>query len=470
MVPGIMGSELVDSRTRRTLWGFRDLRWYVRAWTTGGGLTALRLTDEERAGVYGRVEATSSLRFPAFARVLAGLEPYTRLFDTVRAAVQPGVPVVDFAYDWRLPVAHNAGLLAERVHHELRRWHAHPAHDVARRVHPDGRPARVVIVAHSMGGLLARYLSTIPGATDDIRAVVTLGTPFYGSVKAAVLLNAGRGAPFPSHRPWSQALRPAADEGLRRLAASLPGVHDLLPTYRCVNDGRRGQRLDHDTAVALGADPDHARASAELHRRLADAPIPGHRPLVGTHQPTPQSFALREDTVSTEDGLWVDRAEGGVRWSNEAGDGTVYRGAASLDGTVHTYLPQQHGPLAKSSETRAFVHGVITELDLDRLGPPQAALELGLAVPDLACPGDAFTGLVTGVTGRRDATCHVIDAANGQLVSAPLIDVDADGARVAVRLPQPGLFRVEVAGGGYSPVSQHVLAVDPGLADDGADE
>jgi hypothetical protein len=86
VVPGIMGSELVDA-DGRTLWGLRDLRWYVTAWTTGAGLRALRLTDEERAGHTGRVRPNGLLRFPAFMPVLAGLEPYTRLVTMVRDAV-----------------------------------------------------------------------------------------------------------------------------------------------------------------------------------------------------------------------------------------------------------------------------------------------------------------------------------------------------------------------------------------------
>jgi hypothetical protein len=100
IVPGIMGSELVDAATGTTLWGLRDLRWYVRAWSTGSGLAALRLTDDERDGHYGRVTPAGLLRFPAFARVFAGFEPYHNLIDTARAAVfAPDMQVIEFAYD-----------------------------------------------------------------------------------------------------------------------------------------------------------------------------------------------------------------------------------------------------------------------------------------------------------------------------------------------------------------------------------
>jgi hypothetical protein len=46
IVPGIMGSELVDAASGRPLWGLADPRWYVDAWTSGESLRALALTDD----------------------------------------------------------------------------------------------------------------------------------------------------------------------------------------------------------------------------------------------------------------------------------------------------------------------------------------------------------------------------------------------------------------------------------------
>ncbi|MCW2144230.1 PGAP1-like protein [Actinoplanes cyaneus] len=461
VVPGIMGSELIDSVDKRVLWGLRDAQWYVRAWTTGSGLTDLRLTDDERVGRYGRVTATGALRFPAFARILAGFEPYTDLIATTRAGVVPAAPVIDFGYDWRLPVAHNAGLLADRIDRELRRWRADPAHDDARRRHPDGRPAQVVIVAHSMGGLLARYLCTIPGAADDVRAVVTLGTPFFGSVKATAMLNVGRGTRIlPARRSWRATFRRTGDDGLRALAAGLPGVHELLPFYRCVDDGVRGQRLSEDVAVGLGADRDLFRAATALHERLRDVTLPGHRPIVGTEQPTAQSLTVRDGVVETSNGLWVDAGDGTASWSDEAGDGTVYRGAASLGGATHVYLPQQHGRLARSDEGRAMVRGVLTERDPALLGPPQAGPGLGLTLPDVVTAGEAFSAYAVGADGYQGVRCRVTEADSGRTVAVPDVARGDGEARIEVTLPRPGLYRLEVGGSGYSGVSQLVLAAD----------
>ena len=142
VLPGIMGSELVETATGRVLWGGSDLRRYGSAWASGGSLSALHVTDEERAGVTGRIHATRLLRFPAFAPVLRGFEPYTKLLAGIRRlSVHPDA-VREFAYDWRLSTEHAAARLAETADDHLRAWRAHPH---------GSRDARLTLVAHSDG-------------------------------------------------------------------------------------------------------------------------------------------------------------------------------------------------------------------------------------------------------------------------------------------------------------------------------
>ena len=57
----------------------------------------------------------------------------------------------------------NARLLASAIREHLDTWRAHPAHEMARHAGPVRRPAQLVIVAHSMGGLLAQALTVIDG-------------------------------------------------------------------------------------------------------------------------------------------------------------------------------------------------------------------------------------------------------------------------------------------------------------------
>ena len=234
VLPGIMGSELVEAQTGRVLWGLADPRWYTSAWTSGQSLRALQVTDAERDGRVGRVRARRALRVPAFAPVLRGIEPYSALLAGALQFVADPDAVREFPYDWRLSVEHNAAELARVADEHLTAWRAHPK---------GSREAGLVLVAHSMGGLVARYFTNVLGGGRDVRATVTLGTPFYGSANAVVLLSTGRGARLPLPR-----------RRLRRLAKTMPGLYDLLPSYRCVEEGPSARRLTAGDVAGLAGD------------------------------------------------------------------------------------------------------------------------------------------------------------------------------------------------------------------------
>ncbi|MEV4517431.1 hypothetical protein AB0K00_51810 [Dactylosporangium sp. NPDC049525] len=456
-----MGSELYDTRARRVIWGLGDMSWYVRAWTTGAGLADLQLTEAEQGGTYDRVRPVQFLEFPAFFRTFGGLGPYTKLMAMVSGAVAHQAAVLDFPYDWRLPVRHNGGLLAAAARRHLDRWRRHPAHERARRHHPDGRPAQLVFIAHSMGGLLVRQAHQEFTPLDDIRATITLGTPFYGAVKATALLNTGRGAPFPlpARRPLTAVLRPDADAGLAALAHSLPGVHDLLPTYRCLIDGDTARSLGPAEVEALGGDRRLAADSLAWHASVADVGLRGHRAVIGIEQPTAQSLRLAGGVVTVDERMYAGQSAGVSR----PGDGTVYRDGAALKAAAVSEFAQQHAALAKTDSVLRKVRATLTEHDPDHFGPPMGAGELSLAVTDVVTPLETVTARVGGIDKPDDAVCRVEDAATGVTRRVGL--VRRDGAIEAdITLPAPGLYRVEVDGNGSAPtVDQFVLAIDPTL-------
>src|SRR5260370_35861469 len=88
VIPGIMGSELVDAETGDVLWGLSP-RTYLRFWTSGGGLERLQGTDQERGGKTGPIRATGLLRFPVASPIFGGFEPYLRLVAGIRHSLIP---------------------------------------------------------------------------------------------------------------------------------------------------------------------------------------------------------------------------------------------------------------------------------------------------------------------------------------------------------------------------------------------
>ncbi|MGW3231697.1 esterase/lipase family protein [Kitasatospora sp. NPDC001095] len=466
VVPGIMGSTLQDTVTGARIWGL-GVKSMADTWLRPDGMLPLHLTPDEQDGRFGRVRATGLLERVGWAPFLRGFEPYTDLVRGVGEVVAHPKAVLAFAYDWRLPVGVNAALLAEAARRHLSAWRAHPAHDRIRRLRADERPAQLVFVAHSMGGLVTRAaLTHTPDLEPDTRAVITLGTPFHGAVKAAVILNGHRGEGGRAARGPGALLR----RRMQALASTLPGVHDLLPGFRCVDDGREVRRLTPSDIEALGGDRELAARSQEFQQwmRLNGRSLPGHRAVVGVAQPTVQSMRLKEGMVHAQyvtfrthsDGRLVRDAVGVPQRVDLAGDGTVYRDSGSLGGPAVTHLPLQHGPMSRDSDVIRHVRNVITSPD-EPLGPPMGDRQIGLDVPDAVEAGAGWNVRLTGTDTHAGVTCSVHDAETDRRIATPRFGWQDDTVGARVTLPAPGLYRLRIESGGNAPVTQLVLAVEP---------
>ena len=156
IVPGIMGSELIDE-AGTVVWGLTPKVLASRFRLQGSrALAELRLATGEREGGT-RLRPGGLLRFPGALPGLGGLEPYTTLLNRVRAESADPRAVSEFAYDWRLPVEHNAYLLADHCILQLRSWRS-----IVRRLglpadHPE---VRGQVLAQSQFVLLASAAET----------------------------------------------------------------------------------------------------------------------------------------------------------------------------------------------------------------------------------------------------------------------------------------------------------------------
>jgi Lecithin:cholesterol acyltransferase/WD domain, G-beta repeat len=346
VIPGFMGSELADAKSGNTLWGLSDARWYVSAWTTGASIRALKLTDEERTGRTGRVLATRLLRTPAFAPVLTGIEPYTGLVSSLRRVCRHPDAVLEFAYDWRLSVAHNARELAEAAEQHLRRWRHH---------RQGSAEARLVLVAHSLGGLIARYYTGVLGGRADTRLTIGIGVPYLGTIAAVEALQRPR--PLPARR-------------MAELVRTLPGMYDLLPFYRCVYDERELRRLTADDMARIGADPDLTNEAIATNRHLASVDAGPTRGVVGVGQPTAQSLALQAESLVSQRFLPTPDDEGILQPVDHQGDGTVPRFSAlppGEDALSPTYVAQTAGGLPRDHNVLAYLNAILTARPM---GPP----------------------------------------------------------------------------------------------------
>jgi pimeloyl-ACP methyl ester carboxylesterase len=123
-------------------------------------------------------------------------------------------PAHFFPYDWGRSISHNAAQLADFVELVIRQSKTHPAY------HRHGlKPDKVNIVAHSLGGCLAKHYATVLLGESRINRMVLLASPLRGSLSALKHLLMGEAWFFDCF----------TGKGRRREARTLPGVYDLLP-------------------------------------------------------------------------------------------------------------------------------------------------------------------------------------------------------------------------------------------------
>jgi pimeloyl-ACP methyl ester carboxylesterase len=218
LIPGIMGSRLRDKTTQNVLWPGSIWRIVFHDYRE----LALDIDPATLVGSPGNIEAFS------LADAAAGQHFYDTIINTLVdsgsfSLTEPGTPVKDpytrhlylFPYDWRLDNVDTARKLSALID-QLRLDY--------------GRPdLKVDIVAHSMGGIVSRYLLefgtedvldrndapiTMAGASK-INRLILLGTPSLGS--ANTIENMIDGSRLALKRIMPVTL------------ATLPSVYQLLP-------------------------------------------------------------------------------------------------------------------------------------------------------------------------------------------------------------------------------------------------
>ena len=233
IVPGILGSRLRNPRTNEMVWPSA-----IRSDVDGLSLPMTADLAANRDALVADEIVTTARLIPKFERLSPEVYVYRELLGALKdyAGYREGrwdAPRPEdfedtfyvFPYDWRRDNVETAGLLVRRLE-ELKRKLGKPG-------------LRFNVVAHSMGGLVARYAARY-GAADlppdgagprptwagasHIAKIFMIGTPNEGTAEALVTLLEGY----------------SITEGLRRRvrllnklrredAVSIPSIYQLLP-------------------------------------------------------------------------------------------------------------------------------------------------------------------------------------------------------------------------------------------------
>jgi hypothetical protein len=192
ILPGIMGSVLRK--------GGADL-WAATCGAAYRGVLRgafseylpLRSGDPELDDSENGISATELVTLPSIFPRFWKTDGYSSLRAMVAASFRlktddgstPG-NYYEFPYDWRLDNRVAARRLEALVGRVLPAW----------RSFTGDRDAKVILIGHSMGGLIGRYYAEVLGGWCDCRALITLGTPHRGSLNALEFLSNGPGWPL----------------------------------------------------------------------------------------------------------------------------------------------------------------------------------------------------------------------------------------------------------------------------------
>lgn len=436
LLPGITGSVL--EKDGDVVWGFGARSLGTALFTRGRSLRdALMLRDDspEVDDTGDGVVATGLMPDLHLIPRVWKIDGYGKVAETIKSGfdVTEGRNYFEFPYDWRRSNVVSARKLARSAHDWLARWRETS--------NPD---AELVLIAHSMGGLVARHFLEVMEGWRETRALITFGTPYRGSLNAVdALVNGVRKGP-------------SGLLDLTELSRSFTALHELLPIYESYDAGDGQLVRVGETRDIPNLDPDRAAAALRFHRDIEAAVESNLQrdeyregryelyPVVGITQPTNQS--------ARRDGQGVELLKE-YRGEDISGDGTVPRVSAVpieySDENVGMFASTKHGSLQNAAAVLTHLEGVLTgrHLDLGSFREEPTAARVSLEIEDLLEADDPVR--IRARPTRPDLTlsAEVTDASTGQEVASVPLSPDADRWHEAELDPLPaGAYRVRISG------------------------
>jgi len=400
VIPGILGSRLRDSESGQLVWGAFEKTTSDPESPEGARLVAIpmekgvpleELTDNVHSdGALDKVRVSLfglPIELNAYINILSTLGAGGYLDDQIASNEANQIDYGDdhftcfqFDYDWRLDNVENA----KRLNDFIEEKRAYILAEYERSGHPRD-DIKFDIVAHSMGGLLTRYLlrygpndlpedGSIPEVTWEgarhIDKVIIIGTPNAGAVGAVENLFVGR-----DFGPFLPKYEPA-------VIGTMPSLYQQLPRmrHRAILDENRNPvdimnadlwvengwgLADPNQAFVLGwllpdvSDPnerreiaiDHLRKSLKRGKQFQAAIDQPARPPKGL-----RLYLLAGDAIPTGSEVTINSTKEHFEVTNyEPGDGTVARYSALMDERMGGHwTPQLKSPIKWSDVTFLF--------------------------------------------------------------------------------------------------------------------
>ena len=385
VIPGITGSVL--QKDGKDIWGLSGTVLGSALFNRNDWIEQLKLNgndDPEADDLGDGITASRIIEIPHLIPGLAKSIGYTELsslitknFEVTEGDIYNNDKPANFFkfyYDWRRDNRVTARLLKRLLDERLKQW----------RECTGNKNAKVIILAHSMGGLVSRYYVEVLEGWRDCKALFTFGTPHRGSVKAVNFLANGYKQLFLE---------------LTEVMRSLTSIYQLLPIYETLQIGNEYYRIG-ETDNLPNIDKTRAADALKFHRKIEAAVKINIKdenykkdfttiPIVGIKQPTFQSALLANGKLSVSEKLPRKLQS---RPDLSDGDGTVPQVSAIpielSNGLNNNFIAETHGSLQNQSQMldNLFSCLNLNQFDLAGVRAPQSAISLSL--DDLYLPSE----------------------------------------------------------------------------------
>lgn len=351
-LPGVGGSELLEISTNSGVWPVvgSDSRMLV-----------LREDGKNPLDISVQINATDILRsFPAnyYGGMIEflGTKNYTL-----------GTDLFLFPYDWRKDNTEHLRKLDNLVNQVLKSTDS----------------KKVMLIAHSMGGLISKAYISTTGETK-VDTLITIGTPFFGAVKPYYALVHGYNFDNPA----------VTTAAMKMIAQNAPAVYQLLPRVPFVVDNATHQAVPLEElypriaykAVAEGAtsyyemksniqlmNKELIKTANSFHTMIgtkeSPKPLPpgvNHYAIIGQGISTLSGYTLRDANPDKEEYSQLGQRNIVQVPVFQNGDGTVPLWSAEISGVTSTYYASNkpdssagHGALTDNQEVQIIVSSIL---------------------------------------------------------------------------------------------------------------
>ncbi|WP_413168036.1 lipase/acyltransferase domain-containing protein [Capilliphycus salinus ALCB114379] len=446
IIPGITGSVL--QKNGQDIWAVSGQAIWQALTNLGDTIEQLKIDqdDPDAESLGDGIQATSLIQDTHLIPGLWKIDGYTKTarlitdnFDVTSGNIYTDsndkpANFYHFPYDWRRDNRASAKLLKKLLDKRLKRW----------REASGAEDAKVILLAHSMGGLVSRYYLEVLEGWRDCRALFTFGTPYRGSVHAVNFLANGYKMLFGD---------------LTEVLRSFTSVYQLLPIYEMVKIGDNYLRIAEADNL-----PNIVKSRAEdalkFHREIEDA-VNKHRqdetyhnsfktiPIAGIQQATFQSAEFINGKLTVSEKLPKILQN---RPDLADGDGTVPQVSAipiELSNSFNnSFIAERHSSLQNQNQILEDLKNRIkfNQSDLASVRASQTAISLALDDLYLTDEAIAMRARVISTPGFISGKLHakITSISHEQ----PPINLDFHEQEQEWMLTiddlKPGLYRVSV--------------------------